>query len=640
MSSINYTVKEIPESVKKNQPPKKTIKLTLKPGYKNLQHVNKVNTETFNNSRRDLFKAIINDEHPNEKLRGKNVYLKKIELNRKNQLQCWREMMIGLEIKHDLITNIVDNWIEIKDGIPLNAYYATLDKGGMSFKDALRNKKMLGRSQGKETPISFFQFAKIAQDLITTLIILKKNTVLHRDIIINNVLLHDLHGEDQDNPGPRTELIDFGWAKKIFKATDTTNTGTAGKTAPEISLKSTEYHSLIASKPYSYPVDIFATGQLLAEIIELDRGFLKKFNEILGYQNCGNPWIDESFGSTMFALFAEKDDGRFSPMSKPTEEQKDAMINVHQGAKMPDPESYKNNLKHFIAVNRKGKLVDSDSLSQRYLRNFWFRHLDPSKGWTPERIDMTVDLIMRMLNYWPDNRPTAEELYQHEIFKEKDDNGDPILPKRNDAEGIDNLVKLSNDQNFRAFQEKLAQSNKSKLFMKTKSSENHFDDNEEGPKTTIHEILTLEERIELVGNNVRLKPIKPSAMIDKIASAENRGMNLEDLGPFLQLEDHGAGDQGDNSVSDLTLDEFIDFKKLHVTQPEDQDSNNDNVKAQDHRAPPYAQDDDAEDFNTAASKMKDATGWESKPHTNNKDEHFQVFGNSEDKKFMDESMYE
>ena len=278
-----------------------------------------------------------------------------------------------------------------------------------------------------------------------------------------------------------------------------------------------------------------------------------------------------------------------------------------------------------VPLNKKGEWVESDSLSQKYLRNFWFRHLDPSKGWTPERIDMTVDLIMRMLNYWPDNRPTAEELYQHEIFKEKDDNGDPILPKRNDAEGIDNLVKLSNDQNFRAFQEKLAQSNKSKLFMKTKSSENHFDDNEEGPKTTIHEILTLEERIELrVGNNVRLKPIKPSAVVDKIASAENRGIPLENLGSCLQLEDHGAGDQGDNSDNDQFSEDFIAYM-----QPED--NNNDNEKAQD---------DDAKDFNTAASKMKDATGWESKPHTNNKDEHFQVFGNSEDKKFMDESMYE
>ena len=175
--------------------------------------------------------------------------------------------MIGLEIKHDLTNKIVDNWIEIQNGEPATAYYATLDNGGVSLKKALRTKGMLRREKEKGAPISFFQFAKIAQDLITTLIILKKNTVLHRDIIINNVLVYDLHGEDKENPGPRTELIDFGWAKKIVNGTDTVGVGTAkGKIAPELSLKSKQYDSLIASKPYSHPVDIFATGHLLAEI--------------------------------------------------------------------------------------------------------------------------------------------------------------------------------------------------------------------------------------------------------------------------------------------------------------------------------------------------------------------------------------
>ena len=95
---------------------------------------------------------------------------------------------------------------------------------------------MLGRSKGQKAPISFFQFAKIAQDLITTLIILKKNAVLHRDIIIDNVLVHDLQGEDNENPGPRTELIDFGWSKRIVKATAASVGIVNGKLAPELSL--------------------------------------------------------------------------------------------------------------------------------------------------------------------------------------------------------------------------------------------------------------------------------------------------------------------------------------------------------------------------------------------------------------------
>ena len=144
MSSVNYTVEKIPASVNDNQAAT-TIKyhyITVKQGYKDLKHVNRVNNETFENSRRDLFEANINDKHPDKNLKGKKVYLKKISLNQKNQLQCWREMMIGLEIEHDLTNKIVDNWIEIQDGKPAYAYYATLDEGGVSLKQALRTRGM------------------------------------------------------------------------------------------------------------------------------------------------------------------------------------------------------------------------------------------------------------------------------------------------------------------------------------------------------------------------------------------------------------------------------------------------------------------------------------------------------------------
>ena len=144
--------------------------------------------------------------------------------------------MIGLEIKHNLTFDIVDNWIEVQDGKPAYAYYATLDNGGVSLKKALRTPGMLRREKGKKAPISFFQFAKITQDLITTLIILKKNNVVHKDIIIDNVLVHDLQGEDNENPGPRTELIDFGWSKRIVKATAASVGIVNGKLAPELSL--------------------------------------------------------------------------------------------------------------------------------------------------------------------------------------------------------------------------------------------------------------------------------------------------------------------------------------------------------------------------------------------------------------------
>ena len=79
-------------------------------------------------------------------------------------------------------------------------------------------------------------------------------------------------------------------------------------------------------------------------------------------------------------------------------------------------------------------------------------------------------------------------------------------------------------------------------FEHTESSLNHFVNNEENsgdPKTAIHTFLTLEEKIDL-GNNVHLKP---SVVIDKIASGEDRLLDrlldrpLDTLSTFIQPED-------------------------------------------------------------------------------------------------------
>ena len=522
-----------------------TISLILKTGYDKLVHVNRINDTAFlAGDRRDLFTAEINNQHPNKELHGKKVYLKKIGLTQKNEKQCWREIMIGLEMKHSLIGQIVDNWIEINEGRPANAYYATLDKGGHSLKQLLRTEGKLKRQSKSPAPIHFKQFVKIAQDLFTTLIILKKNAVLHRDIIINNVLIHDLEGKEVNHPngpGPRTELIDFGWAKKIVNATATINVGTAGKIAPELSLKTKEYDSLITRDAYSYPVDVYATAQVLLECIEIDKGFLKIFKKILGFKETGNILIDESFASTMFALFAEKEvngEKTFSPMATPDQEHLEAMIRVNPGCQMPDPETYKEKLRRFLNVNgKRGEQVETDSLAQKYMRNFWFRYLDEDKGWTAKRIDLTVDLLMKMLNYWPEDRPTCEELYKHPIFNEMEGEGDDaklVLPTRTDFKDVEVMVKHSGDNNFRAFQGRLAQASSS-LLMKTKR-EAVKGDIDSDSNISIHTILNLQERIEVKSNNVNKKPIQ-------LTSAQA----LENYRPKWEATEHGSSD--DNPAS-------------------------------------------------------------------------------------------
>ena len=81
MASVRYTVEEIPESVRDSFQTSHPITVVLKQGYKNPRHINKVNKGFFDSSRRDLFSAYINEEHPDETLRGNTVFLKRFCLN-------------------------------------------------------------------------------------------------------------------------------------------------------------------------------------------------------------------------------------------------------------------------------------------------------------------------------------------------------------------------------------------------------------------------------------------------------------------------------------------------------------------------------------------------------------------------------
>jgi len=144
-------------------------------------------------------------------------------------------------------------------------------------------------------------------------------------------------------------------------------------------------------------------------------------------------------------------------------------------------------------------------LSQKYLRNFWFRYLDEDKGWTAKRIDLTVDLIMKMLNYWPEDRPTCEELYKHPIFNEIEGEGvdpKPVLSTRSDFKDIEVMVKHSGDNNFRAFQGKLAKASSS-LLMKSKMEADKI---EMEPNISIHTILNVQEKIEV--NSAKLGKVQ------------------------------------------------------------------------------------------------------------------------------------
>ena len=546
--------------------PGEQISIYARKSYQNIVHVNKPNTDSSpNSSRRDLFSADIDNTHSKGELRGKKVFLKKIGVTKENELQCWREMMIGIEMRKladingDLIGHIVDNWIEVIDDSAANVYYATLDRG-MSIKQALKTKGQLKKEPGQKAPIYFNQFLKIAHDLATTLIILKKNNILHRDINISNVLIHELNNMS----GLRTELIDFGWAKKIVDHTATAGVGTAGKNAPEITFRNTTYKSRICAKPYSFPVDVYALGQTLIETLILDRGFLKIFAEQAGFLKTGNTSIDEGIGSTLFHFLAEKNNAdpqisnangsSYAPMADLDDEQKHNMIEVHYGCKMPLQSQQftelKEKLERFLDKNCHGTRNETDSISQRFLRNFWFRHLDKDKGWSDARIDLVIDLVMRMLNYWPDERITCEQIYDHDIFKEIDQStGQLIITPRTKvgADNIGNMVTYAKDENFQKFRDLLAKQ-KSKLFIKTKYEQDFFTRQDNlSQRISIHTIEAIEEKVKF-GNDYSYTHGEIITKVTEKAVIRDEGMTDEFSADFSFLCDEDL---------DINVDQLI-----------------------------------------------------------------------------------
>merc|ERR1711953_506654 len=50
---------------------------------------------------------------------------------------------------------------------------------------------------------------------------------------------------------------------------------------------------------------------------------------------------------------------------------------------------------------------ENESLSKKFIRGFWFRHL---RGWTNEEKDQAFDLIKSLINYFPEKRARPEKL--------------------------------------------------------------------------------------------------------------------------------------------------------------------------------------------------------------------------------------
>lgn len=110
----------------------------------------------------------------------------------------------------------------------------------------------------KGAPLKLSNIKSIITQILSGLAYLHENKIIHRDLKPGNILMDETHS--------RYKIADFGVATEVIgKNTNTkrTETGTAWYMAPEV----------IRGEPYSYPIDIWALGWILYELVSGKRPY-------------------------------------------------------------------------------------------------------------------------------------------------------------------------------------------------------------------------------------------------------------------------------------------------------------------------------------------------------------------------------
>ena len=92
----------------------------------------------------------------------------------------------------------------------------------------------------------------------------------------------------------------------------------------------------------------------------------------------------------------------------------------------------------------------------RFILNYWLQDLNPELGWTDEVTEKVGEFCLQMIHYWPERRPTPEELIRHPIF----DLLDPVTGRKViETEAIEKIkksVSRSTDSEYKIFMQQMA----------------------------------------------------------------------------------------------------------------------------------------------------------------------------------------
>jgi len=395
-------------------------------------------------------------------LTKKLVLIKKIDISEdtsKSSLKhAWREMMLGFTLDNPNVAKIKDCWMINRKNLdgdqePETFFFVTDDYGRSLHQLGARELKREREGHGL-SKVSFQLWRKVALEMVKTLVYLKSEGVIHRDIKLRNVVLSDY----QDPESTKVTLIDFAGARNVAGGNLTKGIDSAGKAAPEVMLNNTDDLPRVCQKRivdpytgrveyvneagYSYPVDVFSAGYLLLEMIQAQ--FASTFRKFVFSKNyvTGNDRIDDIAPLTFFME-------HFSEMNY-TDEEIGQMLKPDQNCEMPwrrTPQKGMEFLKRLKKYTDHQKYAypncHQHSPSKRFLRGFWFRHLD----WSDHQKDQAYDLIENMINYFPHKRAPAETLLQHPLFSDCDKKVN-LRPR---GWGSENRVDLSSPKKMEVF---------------------------------------------------------------------------------------------------------------------------------------------------------------------------------------------
>lgn len=201
-----------------------------------------------------------------DELRDKRVIIKRKKLNSSK-----------ISLEHDIISNIKDNTYfpkledafitqNIQNKLVENLVLTYMPKTLTSYINEFKIKK-------QHIPIE--NIKTITKQLLKALEILHDNKIIHRNLTPDNILINDNDGEIH------LELCGFAKARISDGSEMDLKITSPGYSAPEL---------LLAATFYSYEVDIFSAGCIIAELFKLGKLFKGNMNifeifALIGYPN-------------------------------------------------------------------------------------------------------------------------------------------------------------------------------------------------------------------------------------------------------------------------------------------------------------------------------------------------------------------